>query len=243
MCGRREREKLYGDQNYGDIPFELLEKVSREVPAGIMVQLHNNGEPLVYPRFGDAVKLFPHCITNIVTNGLLLKEKASEIIGNLDTLSISIIENERSDIENKLYFIVRDFLFLKGSTKPYTTLRFVGKIDENKWASIKAVRVRRTLHLPKGSVGYRKTPTVPEHGICLDFLNHLAIDRFGNVSCCVRFDPDGELILGNIKDQSLDEIWNCEKRMRMKKLHVEGRRAEIPFCGHKCAFWGVPTAD
>ena len=47
-----------------------------------MVQLHNNGEALLYPRFGEAAKLFKNQITNIVTNGKLLVEKSEDIIDN-----------------------------------------------------------------------------------------------------------------------------------------------------------------
>lgn len=88
--------------NYGDIEFSLLEKIAPQLPFGIEVQFRRDGDALLYPRFGEAVQLFSHCIRNIVTNGKLLVQKADEIIGNLKTLSISIFENDEEAEEQKI---------------------------------------------------------------------------------------------------------------------------------------------
>lgn len=239
MCGRRERDRLYGKQEYGDMDFSLVEKIASQVPEGIVIQFHNNGEGLLYPRFGEAASLFKHCIRGIVTNGKLLVTKSDEIIENLDTLSVSIIED---DFEGGVqYDILREFLKIKGSRKPVVTLRLVGCVDPSMYASLGLLVISRVLHKPKGSIDYQKSPTIPEIGICWDFLTRLAIDRYGNVSVCVRFDPGGQLVLGNIKDNSLDGLWNGSKRTKMKELHCSGRRKEIPYCGDKCDYWGVPV--
>lgn len=243
MCGRREREKLYGDQNYGDIDFDLLSLIAEELPKGIMVALHNNGEPLMYPRLGAAIQLFENQTTYFVSNGLLLTRKANEIIDNLDILSISIIENEEPEVATKQFDEITDFLFLKGDKRPFVTLRFVGKANVDRYKDFDVMKVYRTIHQPKGSVGYRKPATIPEHGVCQDLLNRLAIDRFGNVSVCVRFDPDGDLILGNIVDHPLEELWNGRKRMDMLEKHIAGKRKDVLFCGNKCEFYGVATSD
>ena len=243
MCGRRKVDREYPDLalEYGDMDFALLEKIATEVPAGIVVQLHNNGEPLLYPRFGEAVKLFKNNgnIINIVTNGKLLLEKADEIIDNLDTLSISVFENDEEAEEQ--YKIMEKFLKQKGARKPFTSLRLIGDVDDTRYQKLNTLIIRRILHSPMGSFKYRKlNPTIPEIGICLDFLNHLAINKDGDVSICVRFDPKRLGVLGNIRKNSLSELWNSEKRMEWKNAHIEGRRDLIPLCSY-CQFWGVPT--
>ena len=96
------------------------------------------------------------------------------------------------------------------------------------------------MHNPLGSFAYKKEPTKPEIGICLDLLNHMAIDRFGKVSICIRFDPERLGVIGDVKDESLTDIWNCEKRKKIVKLHMEGKREDVPLCGY-CDYWGVPT--
>lgn len=240
MCGRRkiEKENNFKDFYNDEISFDLLEKISTQVPEGIVIQLHNNGEPLLYPRFGDAVKLFKNNIVNIVTNGKLLIEKYEEIVDNLDTLSISIFENDYEQSDQ--YDIISKFLEKKKDKKPYTTLRLIGNVEQEKYKILNTQIITRTLHSPMGSFNYRKSPTIPEVGICLDFLNHLAINTKGDVSICVRFDPDGLGIIGNINNENLVDIWNSETRKTWKKSHVCGERNKIPLCSF-CHFWGVPT--
>lgn len=244
MCGRRERDRERGDLAYGDMEFALVERIAAQVEPGMVVQLHNNGEPLLYPRFGEAARLFAArgCLVNTVSNGKLLVEKADEVIGVLDTLAISVFENdEEADAQ---FPVIEEFLRRKGTRKPFTMLRFIGQVDEARYAALPALPIRRLLHAAKGSVEYRRrNPTIPEIGVCLDFLHHLAIDRHGEVSVCVRFDPQRELVLGSIREQTLAQLWQSPKRLQMKELHCAGRRGEIPYCGDRCSYWGVPTGE
>ena len=66
MCGRRKVERDYPELilKYGDMDFDLVTKIAEQLPPNIVVQLHNNGEALLYPRFGEAVKLFNRQIAN-----------------------------------------------------------------------------------------------------------------------------------------------------------------------------------
>lgn len=241
MCGRRSREVKNPEikKTYGFMDFGLVEKISKQVPRNIVVQFHNNGEALLYPNFGDAVRLFPEQIKNVVTNGKLLMKKYDEIVDNLDTISISIFENDVESEEQ--YEIVKEFMKNKGNRKPYTIVRCNGDVDMSRYEKMGLKVARRILHSPMGSFNYkRRDPTIPEIGICLDFLNHLAISKNGDVSICVRFDPNRLGVIGNIKNNSLEEIWNSDLRERWMQLHKEGKRENIPLC-EKCEFWGVAT--
>ncbi|OGV63241.1 MAG: hypothetical protein A3K19_13030 [Lentisphaerae bacterium RIFOXYB12_FULL_65_16] len=243
MCGRRRIEREYPELalRYGDMEFELAERIAGQLPPGVVVQLHNNGEPLLYPRLGEAIALFRDQITQFDTNGKLLLDKAHEIIGVLDTMAISVIEND-PESEAQLA-IIEEFLSLKGDRKPYTLLRLNGAIDERKYDRLGLVYARRALHSPMGSYQYqRAAPTVPEVGICLDFLHHLAISADGSVSICVRFDPLRLGVLGNVRDRALAELWNGPKRAEWLECHKRGLRSQVPLCSY-CHFWGVPTSS
>jgi len=243
MCGRRRVEKDYPELilEYGDMDFELVKQIARQLPANIVVQLHNNGEALLYPRFGEAVRLFNKQITNIVTNGKLLVKKADEIICNLDTLTISVIENDSE--ENEQFEIIEKFLGLKGEEKPFTILRLNGEVDPEKYKRFNLLMATRVIHSSMGSFNYKKkNPTIPEIGICLDFLHHLAINSKGIASICVRFDPKGLGVIGDVTNESLEDIWNSPKRIEWLQYHKEGKREKIPFCSY-CQFWGVPTGN
>ena len=243
MCGRRKVDKDYPGLalKYGDMDFELVKNIAAQIPENIVVQFHKDGEGLLYPRFGEAVRLFPKHIKNIVTNGKLIVEKAGEIIDNLDTMSISVFENDEEAGEQ--FKLIKEFLKIKGDKKPYTSLRLIGDVDSDKYEDLGCLVIRRVLHAKMGSFNYKKkNPTIPEIGICWDFLHHLCINREGKVSICVRFDPKGLGVIGDLKKQTLDEIWNSPKRMEWLEYHKRGKRDKIPLCSY-CQFWGVPTSS
>ena len=242
MCGRRKMEREHPDLcHWGDMPLEMVYEISKQVPQGIVVQLHNNGESTLYPHLGDALNLFRHCIRCFNTNGKLLLEKADEIIGNLETLTVSVVQNDEEGEEQ--YETVCKFLEKKGDQKPAMVYRLLGKVrNPERWEKAQGVCARRILHAPGGSFDYEKRVTIPEIGICLDLLTHLCVDRYGNISLCVRFDPEGELRLGNIRDMTLEDAWNGPKRKTYLDFHVLGKRDCLLGCS-RCEYWGVPRGD
>ena len=240
MCGRRKIDRDYPEiaMNYGDMEFELVERIASQLPEGIVVQFHNNGEPLLYPRLGDAVRLFKKQIKCLNTNAKLIVEKADEIIDNLDTITISVIEKDPEADEQ--YELVKKFLEIKGKRKPNIIFRCLGDVDQERWSQLGGIIATRILHNPMGSFKYKKNPTVPEIGICLEILTHMAIDRFGKVSICVRFDPKRLGVIGDANEEKLIDIWNGAKRREWVMYHIQGRRDKVPLCSY-CDFWGVPT--
>lgn len=241
MCGRRKIDREYPEIafNYGDMDFELVKSIGQQIPPNIVVQLHNNGEPLLYPRFGEAASLFSSQIKSIDTNGKLLLEKADEVVDLIDTMAISIIEKDTEADEQ--YETIAKFLELKKDKKPFTLLRINGDVDTRRYDKFGLIMAHRVIHSALGSFNYvKRNPTIPEIGICLDFLNHIAINKDGEASICVRFDPKRLGVIGDAKKQSLSEIWNSKKRMAWLEDHKKGRRDQVPLCSY-CHFWGVPT--
>jgi len=243
MCGRRLIDKEFPEiaLQYGDMNFPLVKKLSKQLPPDIVIQFHNNGEPLLYPRFGEAISLFPHQIRTMDTNGKLIVQKADEIIDTLDTMTISVIENDPEGDEQ--YELVKQFLDLRGDRKPNLVYRCLGKVDKiERWEKLPGILCTRILHSPFGSFSYSKNPTIPEIGMCLEILNKMVIDRFGKVSICVRFDPKRVGVIGDANTTPLHEIWNSKQRKKWIQHHIQGRRDLIPLCSY-CEFWGVPTGS
>jgi radical SAM protein with 4Fe4S-binding SPASM domain len=240
MCGRRKVDREYPGlaMQYADMDFALVESIAKRLPEGIVVQLHNNGEPLLYPRFKEAARLFNRQIRCMDTNGKLIVEKAGDIIGNLDTLTISTFENDEEAKEQ--YSLIKKFLKIKGKERPNVVIRCLGKMNIDRYRELNCIIAARILHSPMGSFHYRKNPTVPEIGICLDLLGHMVIRSDGKVSICVRFDPKGMGIIGDCVKTPLLDIWNSPQRKEWIKLHIDGKRKNVPLC-NSCEFWGVPT--
>jgi radical SAM protein with 4Fe4S-binding SPASM domain len=211
----------------------------------VFIQLHNNGEPLLYPQFTEALELFTGHYTGLNTNGKLLLEQADAITAYLSTITISIIPDDPEGDEQ--LDIAQQFIEFK--SRPLVVFRMLGHIDSereyliNKWAQRyeKVLIVRRILHSPDGSFNYERKVTKPEIGVCLEMLHKLAIDRYGNVFPCVRFDPHKKNLIGNVTENWLTNIWRGEKRRQWIQHHIEGRRDLVPLC-KTCDFWGCPTS-
>lgn len=225
--------------------WDLLVKIRQQIPSGIVVQFHRDGEPTAYPRLKEALELFCscHCITSIVTHGENLAKRADEIIGNCTSVTVSIFNGD-PDMEIQ-FESVKKFLELKGDRPPMVNLKIVGFMSperEKIYGTLGVPIIRRLLHVPDGNYRYAKrNPTIPEHGICLDFLAHPAVDWQGNVFCCVRIDPTNQGLLGSLHESTLDQLWNGPKRMAWLEAHKIGRRdLANPLCA-KCLYFGVPS--
>lgn len=242
MCGRRKKEKTdpsFYNKYSKHMDFSLLEKISEELKdKQILIQFHWDGDPTMYPRLGDALKLFKNNIRCFDTNGKLLVSKAEEIIDNLETITISTFEN---DIEAEIQLnTVKDFLKVKGIKKPNVIIRCLGDTKyKHHYKDMGLLTVDRVFHKPEGSFGYSKQTVIPEHGICLEALMHPAIDVNGDMSLCVRFDSDKIGVIGNVKYNTIEDIWFGEKRKEWLEKHIEGKRNEVPLCS-QCEFWGIP---
>jgi len=219
------------------IDFNILKKLSEELPKGIVLYFHYYGEPFLYPKLKDAINLFQNQITNIVTNGKLIIKKYDEVVDNLDTLCISIFEKDPEQKEQ--FYLIKEFLERKKEKKPLTILKLIGSVNHktynqfNKYALI----TTRTL-FQKRDKNIRLSSLIPEYGICSDFLFKPLINRNGDVSICCCFDPKKLGVIGNLNNNSLEEIWNCEKRKEWIKYHMKGNRDKVPLC-KECNFWGI----
>jgi len=242
MCGRRKLEEISPEKcNWDDMNFRLVKKIAPQLPRGIIVHLHNNGEPLMYPLLREALLLFGRQIRCFNTNAKLLLDKAYEVIGMMERLTISIIPNDPEADEQ--YETVKRFLLLKGDKKPYMVYRLLGAVENSeRWSELPGTVVKRILHNPLGSYDYVSEVTKPECGFCIEPFSHIAIDKDGLVSVCVRFDPEKKLVIGDIKKSPLWRIWHSEERAKILKAHINDKRHELPVCS-ECDYYGIPKGE
>ena len=242
FCGHQD-SKIHFAAAYKPMQWELLIKILAQIPPGIVLALHRDGEPTAYERLGEALSLMKEFITSIVTHGENLIKKAAQIINNCTSLIVSAFNGDRDmewQIEN-----IKKFLELKGDRPPMVNIKIVGFMPperERVYASLGVPIIRRLLHVPDGNYKYsRRNPTVPEHGICTDFLSHPSIDWRGRLFICNRLDPTDSGLLGDLNVSTLDELWNSPKRMEWLEAHKRGRRDQAsPLC-HKCLYYGIAS--
>ena len=71
---------------------------------------------------------------------------------------------------------------------------------------------------------------IKEVMVCPYIFYSLSINSDGKASLCF-LDWARKLIVGDVRKESIKEIWNGEKLYEYRKLHLEKRRKEHPVCG------------
>jgi|TARA_Y100000294_G_C8522497_1_gene323491 radical SAM protein with 4Fe4S-binding SPASM domain len=61
----------------------------------------------------------------------------------------------------------------------------------------------------------------------------LTVMADGNIVPCTQI-PNNEIVLGNVKIQTLEEIWNGEKYKEFRKMHITGNFPEKHKCKNNC---------
>jgi len=249
MCGRRQLEKQDPEyeQTLGDMDFDLFQHIAAQIPAGTVVQLHWNGEPTLYEKLYNATLFLRkrRAYVCMDTNGLLIGELCRELVW-FHSITVSVIQGDTTENYDRqihqLALCVASIFLNDVETK--INIRALGTIPIyfHTFAKRHGIDIiQRIFHAPEMSHSYTKKVTMPEIGVCLDLLHHPAIDRFGDVYPCVRFNPDNINNLGNVKNRRLVDILRDPKRAEMIRIHFNGKRDEWPLCD-QCDYYGVPTS-
>lgn len=250
FCKICPREQL--SRSRGTMDIEFFKSIINQLAAGGTKELHlqGYGEPFMDKeifdkiRFAKSVKI-PY--TFMVTNASLLDDAVSEELLNtgLDKLKISFYGVDKTEYEavhNGLsYDDVRKNVkrLLKAKKKlrkrkPVISLKYIGKpykflIFASQWgltASISYTRLHnyaygKRFNAPKMSKKNRKCSMVNK-SIMQVLWNGLV------VPCC--YDFDGKIDLGDLKKESVSEIWNGEKYNMFRQLHKNRDYESIPVC-------------
>ena len=242
FCGH-QNPKVNTSLVFGDIDFGLLKLIACQLPKGVVVQFHRDGEPTIYPRLTEALDLFKGQIRSIVTNGKNLADRAADILEYCERITVSAFAGDPDGQEQRKQ--LRQFLVLKGGFRlPAVNIKIVGEMVpelEAEYVTLGVPILRRLLHHPAGDWRYRKgAPTIPEAMICQDLLSHPSVDWGGNFYICNRLQPAGHGKLGNLNYSSLEELWNSTQRLEWIQEHINMNREAVPAC-RGCEFWGIPT--
>jgi radical SAM protein with 4Fe4S-binding SPASM domain len=182
-----------------------------------MVSYYSNNEPLMDNRIIDFIKygvsMLPNVAHNISTNGILLNNKIFQAL-----------------IDSRL-----NYLTIDNYNNHYVLNSNIQKIyDEYKTKSFSLFcRIAvRTNNQPLSNRG----GTAPNKQILKNCLNapcyypfhQLIIRADGGVSLCCN-DALGQITLGNVEKQTLEDIWFSEKHFNILKL-ISDSRDNIKIC-------------
>ncbi len=89
MCPRKDF-----NLEYEDMDFATLKRIAEKIPAGSEITLTGWGEPLLYSRIHEAIRIFKRkkCLVELTTNATLLNQEMIEKLVNdeLDSISLSV---------------------------------------------------------------------------------------------------------------------------------------------------------
>ena len=236
---------------YEDMEWPLVEKAEREIHGlGLKLKwLHEMGEPLLYPRIGDAIRLFPEA--SLSTNGLLLTEKIGQTLldANLrriricvDSLNPEVYPQLRTggDLE-KLIELTRKFL-VQAQGQPIRIeiqrMRSRLTVDESvddfkKLFELKRFKNARVIEKTCEALDVNEETDL--HGTfqgCVQgsFFTWIVIFADGRVTHCC-YDAHGDQVMGDLKTQSLSEIVASDRFATMRDAFERGDLSELPRCG------------
>ena len=268
MCPNKDLKK----EEKGFMDLGLFHKIIDEARGFVFdVNLIHRGEGLLHPEFARLVRAAHEAgvPTKFHTNATLLDESRSRelIAAGLDQISFSFDGYDRetyesirvnADFAKTLGNVVR-FLEIKrelGSAKPYATLELINFPDRYRAADRgrKRAFLDRFRGLPLDRVevkemhnwaGEINAPKRAKKFVPCTFLwQALVIFWDGSVLPCTQ-DFHGWYPLGNVRDESLAEIWNGERMVRLREKILRRDIADLETCSQCDRLWrsqilGVP---
>ena len=232
----------------------------------LIITINKDGEPLLHPELPQMIQYAKHkkaaFKVNFYTNGVLLTEaKSIELIkSGLDTIHISIdafTKETYKKIKNsqKLDAVegnVKGLVELKKKYHSKTPLVIVKVIhtpdteDEikpfiNKWKCIADFVEIGEYHTWDGTINNsslltsnNSTTKMTRYPCTFLWYNPVILWDGRVATCCV--DYQGKGIIGDIKENTLAEIWQGNALQKIRRAHLEGLYDTIPLCS-KCQFW------
>jgi len=235
---------------YEDMEWWLVEKAEREIHGlGLKLKwLHEMGEPLLYARIDDAIRLFPEA--SLSTNGLLLDEEmGARLLATplprlricVDSINPDVYPQLRTGGElDKLVPLTKAFLEqAKGSSMKIEIQKMRSRLtteetvaDFNELFELKKYRNARVIEKTCEALDVNEETDL--HGKfygCVQgsFFTWLVIFADGRVTHCC-YDAHGDQIFGDLKEQSLMEMIESEGFAKMHAAFAAGDLSELPRC-------------
>ena len=222
-----EKQRPYKKMNN-----ELFEKIIRDLCSMDYtgkISIFSNNEPFIDERIVDFYKYvkvkLPNAYTNLYTNGSLMNfDKFLEIV---DFVDYFVIDNYNDDLQ------VNDNLIeVKAYIDAHKELQRKIKFD---------IRKQNEVRLSRGGQAPNKLDAVSVDELCLLPYRQMVIRPDGFVSLCCN-DALGKYTLGNVCDNSIEEIWNSEKYNEIRQEMELNHRKNLMLC-NKCDMVTQPLMD
>ena len=247
---------------YEDMDWPLVEKAEREIHGmGLKLKwLHEMGEPLLYPRIDDAIRLFPEA--SLSTNGLLLTPEIGERILDaglrriricVDSVNPEVYPRLRTGGElEKLIPLTQAFLEqARGRQIRVEIQRMRSRltIDESAEDFRKLFDIRRYPNarvIEKTCEALDVNEDTDLHGKfygCIQgsFFTWVVIFADGRITHCC-YDAHADQVIGDLREQSLPEILAGERFRLMHEAFERKDLSALPRCAECFRHGGEASA-
>lgn len=236
---------------YEDMAWPLVEKAEREIHGlGLRLKwLHEMGEPLLYSRIDDAIRLFPEA--SLSTNGLVLTpEVGAKLLATplkriricVDSINPEVYPQLRTGGDfDKLVDLTKKFLAqAKGANlrieiqKMRSRLTLEETVDDfRKLFDLKQYKNARVIEKTCEALDVNEETDL--HGKfygCVQgaFFTWVVVFADGRVTHCC-YDAHGDQILGDLKTQTLQEIIEGPRMAEMQAAFEKRDFTKLPRCG------------
>jgi len=243
----------------GYMDFSLFRRIIDDASRiGVrMVRLYLHGEPILHPQIVEMLGYVKRkgIGIHLVTNGTLFTRDRIEAIldsnfNRGDRIIFSILGYSK-EVHEKImrgvdhYQVLKDlslFLELRREKKlnvPVIEVIFYG-MPENEsekrefyeyWHGV-VDHVQIVDETSKHFAGFKSAhpDSVPLRSrTCIYLWDRMTIFWNGDVTTCMA-DVDGIHRFGNLREQSISEVWNCQTIKSIKQLHKQRNFQELPLC-------------
>jgi radical SAM protein with 4Fe4S-binding SPASM domain len=254
MCSIHSRPRRFGQMDW-NLYTKIVDEISTFDQSDLL--LNNYGEPLLDPLIIHRIRYAKQKgikQVHFFSNGMLLTEEISRelIESGLDGIYISInalypetyahimkglsLDRVNENI-NKLIQLRSKY----NSNRPFVKVNFIEMADNesetqafvNYWSSrVDFVNVAPLNNRVKSLSRY---PYRYHRRHACNLWRSLFVFANGDVTICCE-DVFGKEIIGNLKENSVQEIWTGKRMQEIRKLHLEGKWDEIPLC-RTCDVW------
>jgi len=258
ICPVKIMKRKRGTMNF-ELFKKIIDECSKNNFKGVMFPFLE-GESLLVPNFLNYLKYIrkklPYTTINLFTNGSKLSnELGLDILKEdlLDVLTVSFdggtkesYESIRKglsfkEVKNNVHNFIKNKNILN-KNKPFVEISMVvTKENKNTMEDLKKEFKDAddvTFHKFFNWGGQLKKPKIEKSKIknfftkrnfCSRIDNYMTILINGDVALCC-WDYEGKVILGNIKNSSIKEVWNGEKFREVRKALKNRDFEKLPLC-------------